>query len=222
MLYLNNMKQWSIQQSCWDRKEGIHLMGSRTLKHNNSSACDSHPGGQGALGWLKCCGSWKSLSLWMLCLHSDKALKVLQFFTSHRPKAGPPDITTQPLPLTGARIRKRERCLHSFKHSPMLYQYLFMKSKLARTGYLAGVCSSLWRSVAPAGQRCDPRCTFDHHHHQYLWDQSSKKDYCWPHWHLANCWQMLVQTYQFKKDEIEKSWCTKMILGLRPQSKEMS
>lgn len=97
------------------------VMSSRTLKHNNSSACDSHPGGQGALGWLKCCGSWKSSSLWMLCLHSDKALKVLQFFTSHRPKAGPPDITTQPLPLTGARKRRMERRLHSFKHySPML------------------------------------------------------------------------------------------------------
>lgn len=125
------------------RRHSFPVMSSRTLKHNDSSACDSHPGGQGALGWSKCCGSWKSLSLWMLCLHSDKALKVLQFFTSHRPKAGPPDITTQPLPLTGARKRKMEICLHSFKHyPPTLWQHLFLNSKLARTGYLAGVCSS--------------------------------------------------------------------------------
>lgn len=119
-----------------------------TLKHNNSSECVSHPGGQGALESMKCLGSWKSLSLWMLSLHSDKALKVLQFFTSHRPKAGPPDITTQPLPLTEMKKSKGE----DKKTWKDVHNYLSVTPK-RRTGfisvgtarYLVGVCSSLCR-----------------------------------------------------------------------------
>lgn len=84
-----------------------HNKNGFTLKHNRSE-CDSHPGGQGALRSMKRFGSWKPSPSEMLCLHSEKALKVLQFFTSHRPKAGPPDITTQPLPLTEMRKSQGE------------------------------------------------------------------------------------------------------------------
>lgn len=48
---------------------------------------------------------WRSgrpASLWLLLiLHTDKALWDLQSFTSQWPKAGPPDMTTQPPALTG-------------------------------------------------------------------------------------------------------------------------
>lgn len=78
----------------------------------------------------------------MSCLHRDEALKELQFFTSHWPKAGPPDMATQPPVLTeGREGRARTFC---------------KKTVIGRTRgcweWMWAHCSCTWLVFVPVGE----------------------------------------------------------------------
>lgn len=142
----------------------------------------------------------------MFCLHTAKALWTLQSFTSQRPRAGPPDIATQPPVLTS----ESRRCRSIKKKSEKVYESdcitnVKLKNKHFQTlGYLAGAYSSLWRWEAERSRYDEAICTLPSSPGLGPWDQSSNTCYFWPHFHSADCWQMPAQTCQQVEQERRK------------------
>lgn len=132
----------------------------------------------------------------MSCLHRDEALKDPQCFTSHWPKAGPPDMATQPPELTRERGEKEHFVKGTAKRKGGCWEWKrvhFSSASREAPTHLAGVCSSWWRWEAcwrrwsASGTLCCPPPPSG---------PSSSACYCLPHFHLVNYWWRPVQTCQ--------------------------
>lgn len=133
----------------------------------------------------------------MSCLHRDEALKEVQFFTSHWPKAGPPDTATQPPVLTKDKDEKehfvkKKNCNKKKSGSGSV---LISSQKKKTWLHLAGACSNWWRwwacwrrwSASGTPCRLPPPS-----------GPSNSAFYCLPHFHLVNYWWRPAQTCQDK------------------------